>query len=484
MMCFGRTRRSAPTKQLTTDNYKLTTMDKTPFFHALSIDEDTCIGCSHCMKTCPTEALRVRDGKAVLIPDRCIDCGNCFKVCPVHAIYIKQDDFEDIFKFPVRVAVIPSVFMGQFPNDISVSRIYTILKEIGFTHVIEAESAVPFYTMAKNKYADENPDIKPLISTFCPAIVRLIQVKFPGLTENLIPLRPPLEITAMYIHRKLKKELELKDDQIGIFYITPCAAEIAAVKSPVGEELSIVDGVINMDSLYNRVYHEIKKQGKGYKEQKLPVSQLSADSVLSSLTNGERRLSSAHHSYSIDEIHNVIEFLEKIENEEIEDVDFLELRACDQSCPGGILTCDNRFLICERVFNRARKIADRERKGEQTKDHELEEERNYLMRNIKVGDINPRSMLVLDDNIAVALEKMKKIDGYRARLPQTDCGICGAPTCDALARDIVCDNAEMTDCIFIQRNLEARGNMDVHESLKIMEMIWGSEKINDYVKKK
>ena len=51
-------------------------MEKTPFFHALKIDEDTCIGCSHCMKTCPTEALRVRDGKAVLVPDRCVDCGN------------------------------------------------------------------------------------------------------------------------------------------------------------------------------------------------------------------------------------------------------------------------------------------------------------------------------------------------------------------------------------------------------------------------
>ena len=278
--------------------------------------------------------------------------------------------------------------------------------------------------------------------------------------------------------------MELKDDQIGIFYITPCAAKIAAVKNPVGEEKSLVDGVINMDSLYNRVYHEIKKQGHGYKEQKLPVSQLSADGVLTSLTNGERRLSDAKHSYSIDEIHNVIEFLEKVENEEIEDVDFLELRACDQSCPGGILTCDNRFLICERVFTRARKIADRERKGEQTKDHELEEERNYLMRHMKVGEIHPRSMLVLDDNIAVALEKMNKIDEYRARLPQTDCGICGAPTCDALARDIVCDNAELTDCVFIQRNLEARGNMDVQESLKIMEVIWGKAKMNDYVKNK
>jgi hypothetical protein len=172
--------------------------------------------------------------------------------------------------------------------------------------------------------------------------------------------------------------------------------------------------------------------------------------VLTSLTNGERRLSDAHHSYSIDEIHNVIEFLEKVENEEIEDVDFLELRACDQSCPGGILTCDNRFMMCERIFARARKIAERERNGEQTKDHEVEAERNFLARNVKLGEIHPRSMLVLDENINMALLKMQQINVLRAKLPQKDCGVCGAPTCDALARDVVMGEAQLSDCIFMK----------------------------------
>ena len=424
-------------------------MNNVPFFHALTIDEDTCIGCSHCMKACPTEALRVRDGKAKLQPDRCIDCGNCFKVCPTKSIYIKQDDFDNIFNYACRVALVPSVFMGQFPNDITVSRIYQILKEIGFTYIIETEATVPIYTEAKNKYAAEHPDIRPLISTYCPAIVRLIQVKFPGLTENLIPIKAPIDLTAMYIRRKLEKE-DWNPEDIGIFYITPCAAKIAAVKSPVGEDKSLVDGVINMDSLYNRVFKRIKEQGKGFKEQKLPVSQLSSDGVLTALTNGERRLSNAKHSYSIDEIHNVIEFLEKVENDEVENVDFLELRACDQSCPGGILTCDNRFMMCERIFARARKIAERERNGEQTKDHEIEAERNFLARNVKVNEIKPRSMLVLDENITQALEKMQRINAIRAKLPQRDCGVCGAPTCDAFARDIVMGEAIFSDCIFMK----------------------------------
>ncbi len=424
-------------------------MDKTPFFHALTIDQETCIGCSHCMKACPTEALRVRNGKAMLYPDRCIDCGNCFKVCPTKSIYIKQDDFDNIFNYACRVALVPSVFMGQFPNDITVSRIYQILKEIGFTYIIETEATVPIYTEAKNKYAAEHPDIRPLISTYCPAIVRLIQVKFPGLTENLIPIKAPIDLTAMYIRRKLEKE-DWNSEDIGIFYITPCAAKIAAVKTPVGEDKSLVDGVINMDALYNRVFKRIKEQGKGFKEQKLPVSQISSDGVLTALTNGERRLSNAKHSYSIDEIHNVIEFLEKVENDEVENVDFLELRACDQSCPGGILTCDNRFMMCERIFARARKIAERERNGEQTKDHEIEAERNFLARNVKVGEINPRSMLVLDEDITQALAKMQQINALRAKLPQKDCGVCGAPTCDALAHDVVMGEAQLSDCIFMK----------------------------------
>lgn len=453
------------------------------FYHALQINENQCIGCSHCMKICPTEAIRVYDGKAHISESRCIDCGKCFKICPTRAVYIKQDDFESIFNFPCRVALIPSVFLGQFPNDISVSRIYAILKEIGFTHVFETESTTPIYTAAKNKYHYEHRDIVPLISTYCPAIVRLIQVKFPGLVDNLIPIKAPIDITAMYIRRKFQKETNYEDKEVGIFYITPCAAKIAAVKNPVGEEKSNVDGVINMDALYNRVWKKIKEQGSNYKEVKLPIAQLSSDSILTSLTNGERRMSNAVHSLAIDEIDNVIEFLEKVENDEIEGVEFLELRACDQSCPGGNLTCNNRFLTCEKMFARARYVAEKERNGERTREYELEKERDYLSKNLLVGEIEPRSMLSLDPDISKALEKMNKIGTLKKLLPQIDCGLCGAPTCDALAEDIVCHKAKITHCVFVQRNLEIKNRMNTKESVNILETIWGNEKVEDFINK-
>ena len=102
------------------------------FYHALEIDDGNCIGCSRCMKVCPTEAIRISNGKAFIMEDRCIDCGKCHAACPVDAIYIKQDDFKMVHEFPHSVALLPAVFLGQFPDDIRVSRIYAALKDLGF----------------------------------------------------------------------------------------------------------------------------------------------------------------------------------------------------------------------------------------------------------------------------------------------------------------------------------------------------------------
>ncbi len=341
------------------------------FYHALQIEEGRCIGCSRCMKICPTEAIRIFGGKAEIQEHRCIDCGKCYEVCPSQAISIKDDDFEAIHRYSHSVALLPAVFMGQFPDDISVSRVYASLQELGFAHVMEVESAAMIYKDAKEKYAREHPDVRPFISSFCPAIVRLIQIKYPSLTENILPIKVPLDISAMYALEELQSR-GIPREEIGLFYITPCAAKVSAVKAPVGEEKSLIDGVINMNLLYNRVYKHIKDMGKNHQYKPLTRQRLSADAVLSTLTNGERRICTAKRSYSIDGIENVMDFLDKLENDEVEGVEFLELRACDQSCAGALLSVDNRFLCGERMYARARKAAERERNGEMARDREME----------------------------------------------------------------------------------------------------------------
>ncbi|MEG2665927.1 MAG: 4Fe-4S binding protein, partial [Bacteroidales bacterium] len=164
-------------------------MEEPFFYHALHIDTLRCIGCSHCMRSCVTEAIRISNGKAKLYPNRCIDCGHCYIVCPMTAIDVAQDDFNTIFQYDYRVVLLPAVFMAQFSDqlkrDISPSEIRESLMSLGFTHVFEIEQVVDLLAEEQIAYVKEHADIKPLISTFCPAVVRLYGVVVGVVTDLL-----------------------------------------------------------------------------------------------------------------------------------------------------------------------------------------------------------------------------------------------------------------------------------------------------------
>ena len=452
-------------------------MEHNKFHHALKIREDLCIGCSHCMNVCPTEAIRVRNGKSVLYDDRCVDCGECFRVCPVSAIIIDHDDFNFIFDYKYRIALVPSVFIGQFPEDVSSQQIFSVLLDLGFTHVYEVENGTALLQEAMNEYANKPNVTKPLISSFCPAIVRLIQVKFPALIDNIMLLKPPLDISSLHIREEMRLK-GISDEEAGIFYITPCAAKIAAIKDPVGEAHSAISGVINMDVLFNKVYRKVKNRNN--QSCSLPVNNnLSSTARCWALTNGEAP-SVKGRTLAIDEIKNVMDFLEKLENDEITDVDFVELRACDESCAGGVLTVSNRFLTAERLRNQKVIIPEKGTKEHPDAFRPIEKNHEEIKKHIGIDEVKPRSIMKLDENIAEAMRKMEKVNRIMQLLPMVDCGVCGAPSCQALARDIALNEAHLHDCIFIQKILEQKGELSLDESVSIMQKIWGFGKTNKY----
>lgn len=443
-------------------------MDNRHFHHALKISEDICIGCSHCMNVCPTEAIRVRNGKAILYENRCVDCGECFKACPVKAIYIDQDDFNRIHSYKYRIALVPAVFFGQFPEEISHNQIYTAILANGFTHIYEVETGADILVDQIREYVKSQPQNKPHISSFCPAIIRLIQVKFPALVDNIILLKPPLDITALYCRKELTDQ-GIKPAEIGLFYITTCAAKIAAIKSPVGEDYSMITGVINMDTLYNKVYKYIRND-RSTQQPDIQYNPLSKTAWQWTLTYGEANQIPGR-SLAIDEIHNVIEFLEKIENNEISEINFLELRACDESCAGGVLLSANRFLVAERL--RAYKSVTN---NQTTPVTGINAYKDYLLKRINIHKINPRSMMKLDENMEEAMRKMDKSSQMLQCLPLTDCGACGSPNCQSFANDIALGEADIRQCIFIQKNREQTGELTPDESLQMMKSVWGNEK--------
>ncbi|MBO4232465.1 MAG: 4Fe-4S binding protein [Bacteroidales bacterium] len=444
------------------------------FHHALKFQYDLCIGCAHCTEICPTAAIHIEGGLPVLNPNRCIDCGRCYSACPVSAIYVEQDDFQTIYDYKTPVALVPSIFFAQFPEKIDHDSILAALHYLGFKFIYEVEESVEVLKHIMNeKLTNEDCD-KPMISSFCPAIVRLIQVKFPSLVNNIMLVKPPLDLTSLHIKKNLVEKRGIPDDEIGIFYVAPCPAKIAAIKSPVGEDKSSVTGVINMNYLYNKVLRTIKQGTELHASQNEHRNVMTRKNLMWSLSGGEIALLKEGRNLAIDEVHNVSAFLEKIENEDIDNIDFLEVRACDQSCAGGILCANNRFLTVERQKQRAAHSPVRVSK----KFNELIDDADYLKDNSKVGKVQPRSMDKLDNDRAVAMQKMEKAFKINKFLPQVDCRICGYQTCKEFAFAVTNEVIGLKSCIFVQRLLNENNKITPAERAELAKKTWGEQKLD------
>jgi len=303
----------------------------------------------------------------------------------------------------------------------------------------------------------------------------MIQVKFPSLINHIVSVKPPVDASAVF-YRKLLAAQGVPEKQIGIFYVTPCAAKIAAIKGMSNDEDAVINGVINMSYLYNKLYARIKSSKKEMRQ--LPVlPHLSSKAIQWSLTRGEADNMKGN-CLAVDEIHNVIEFLELLENEEIPKVDYLELRACDQGCAGGVLLHGNRFLTVERMKRRAKQL-ESEIGDVNWKEHkDIVEDKDLF-----ISKVNPLPAMALDTDFSEALKKMERIRNLMCYLPGIDCGACGSPHCRALAEDIVQGKANLSNCVFLQRMMEKSNKLSSEHAIRIIEKTWGKDRLSKDCKK-
>ena len=173
------------------------------YYHAHEVNREVCDGRMKCLRACPTDAIRIKGGKAHFISELCVDCGECITACPHGAFVPLADTLEGTpRKGKLRVAIPSPVLYSQFPSEVSPRRVLRGLLQIGFDHVFDVAKACDWATLATRSYLKEHTGRWPIISSFCPAVVRLIQVKYPELTGNILPLQAPREMTAREAKRK------------------------------------------------------------------------------------------------------------------------------------------------------------------------------------------------------------------------------------------------------------------------------------------
>lgn len=214
------------------------------FIHSVTLDKDLCKGCINCIKRCPTEAIRVRDGKAHILAERCIDCGECIRICPHHAKKPLYDPLTILDDFKYTIALPPPSLYGQYNNLEEQDVVLAALLDMGFDDVYEVAKAAELVSDATRRILQTGSIERPVISSACPAVTRLIRVRFPQLIDHVLPLVAPIELAARLAKKEAVRRTGLPKEDIGCIFITPCPAKVTAIHSPIGSSRSEVDGAV------------------------------------------------------------------------------------------------------------------------------------------------------------------------------------------------------------------------------------------------
>ncbi|MCQ2478351.1 MAG: 4Fe-4S binding protein [Clostridia bacterium] len=404
--------------------------------HSVLIDESKCTGCTTCMRHCPTEAIRIKDLHAQINPTRCIDCGECIKVCPSGAKKAVCGNLDNMKRFKWKIALPAPTLYGQFDNLEDIDYVLDGLLKIGFDDVYEVSKAAEIVSSYTRLYLKTDGVKKPAISSACPVIARLIALRFPSLTENIIHMLPPMEVAASLARKRaMEKNPDLKPEDIGVCFISPCPAKASYVKNGFAGYKSQIDEVVSISDIYFLLIGEMHKDSE--------IKALSESGMIGlgwARTGGEATAIFNENYLAADGIDNVIRVLDQIENGNIPQLEFIELNACTGGCVGGVLTMQNPFIAKARIQTLRRYLPV----SQNSVNIDTE---NYIPDNFLFDEFPEYQPIArLSDNIAKSMRMMADIQSLKDTLPGIDCGACGAPTCRAFAEDVIRGRADVSDC--------------------------------------
>lgn len=418
------------------------------FYHSVRMNPELCTGCINCIKRCPTQAIRIRNGKSVINHKYCIDCGECIRVCPHHARYACYDGFEELKRYKYTVALPDPSLYSQFNHLSDVNIILNALVKMGFDTVLEVSAAAELVSEVTREYLSQHEEDLPMISTACPSVVRLIRVRFPNLIQHLLPLNSPAEVAARIAAERAMEDTGLPRKEIGIFFITPCPAKVTYAKAPLGTEKSEIDRVVAIKDIYPLLLARMKEVGSMLEDDEdavLPDYSNSGKIGISWGRSGGEAAALFTDSYlAADGIENVIRVLEDLEDQKLNDLRFVELNACSGGCVGGALMVENPYAAAVKLklLRRFKPVTGRHANIEQTADQVMHWD----------SEVVYEPVYSLGGNMMESFLRLGQVEKLLANFPGLDCGACGAPTCRALAEDIVRGEAEEQDCVYCLRD--------------------------------
>ncbi len=246
-------------------------------------DPNKCILCGACVRVCREiqgknvldfahRGAETRVGPAYdkrLADVDCTYCGQCVAVCPTGALRVKSD-IDTVWKYladpaktvivqvapAVRVAVAEAFRLPAGMNMIGV--IAAALRRMGFKKVFDTTFAADLTIV--EEAAEFLERVKtggslPLLTSCCPAWVKLVEQKYPEFLKNLSTCRSPQQMFGSAAKRFLAGQYGIDRRDLVVVSIMPCTAKKAEARLPEfreGDSLD-VDAVLTTQELIKMI---------------------------------------------------------------------------------------------------------------------------------------------------------------------------------------------------------------------------------------
>jgi iron only hydrogenase large subunit-like protein len=279
------------------------------------------------------------DNRPIIENGKCQSCGRCISRCPLGAINDKIE-FIPMSKYldsgiPVYAAVAPAI-AGQYGRNVSMGKLRSALKAIGFADMVEVAL---FADMVTLKEADEfsrlvNTEKDFLItSCCCPIWVNLLTRHFGKLYDRLTKTVSPM-IAAGRIIKTLFPGCKT-------VFIGPCVAKKAEAKQP--DLAGAIDYVLTfneLDQVFQALGIDLSRMPDDNKEQSSLGGRTYARTggvsraVEITLDRIAPRRSVKFKAIQADGVAECKKLLESIKEGRIE-ANFIEGMGCEGGCVGG-----------------------------------------------------------------------------------------------------------------------------------------------------
>jgi Na+-translocating ferredoxin:NAD+ oxidoreductase RNF subunit RnfB/anti-sigma regulatory factor (Ser/Thr protein kinase) len=432
---------------------------------SLQASRALCQDCRRCLTACPTEAIRMRDHVPAILEHLCIDCGACVAACKPEALTIRNDvsSLDEITDREDALLVVPSALLVDCGAKYSPERALGALHSLGFADVLSITPYEEALRQAVAAASQAEEASLPLISPMCPAIVNLIELRFPSLIPHLAPFDSPLEAVQgahpeqpmVYVVSCPSQRSALIAHEVagGLLpgretiteYVTPAQARQAAMEKLVEQPettnagatgAGTADAEAKEATVAEAAQAIAELEGTDRHRASGRISPTAMQAMEAHLSCGGPQTP----RLVVTGVEHVVAVLEQLENGLLASVPVIEPYACEGGCFGSPFLQEDYHVSL----------------------HRWEEAEKTLATDVTEADgpapqaiprrlpVTARPGIRLDADMGLAIEKLGQLQTILESLPGKNCGACGAPTCTALAEDVVLERARLTDCPYME----------------------------------